>query len=113
MLHQELHASPMWIHTADGAGAITRLGVCSVYVARVPASRVREAVGMWGPSRCFRLNKILRVSGPHARRHHQNHQNLSTLQVAHTTREGCSFQLKNLNYASQTHHVDIFNAWLF
>lgn len=87
MTQEDLRASTLWIHTADDACTITRLGMCSVHVARVPASRVHEAVGLWGTSRCFGLNDIRRVSGPYARRHHQNHQNLSTLQAANSTRK--------------------------
>ena len=67
------------ILTTNCPRAITCLGVRSVYMARVAASCVREAVWLWRSNRYVRLLKFLRISGPYAHHHHhKNHQILST-----------------------------------
>jgi len=84
VLNVTRRSNAVWVLTPDGPSAITRLGMCSVYVTRIPTGSVREAIGLWRSG----ILKFLRISSPSAHHHHQDHQNLSTLQVAHIIKVG-------------------------
>jgi hypothetical protein len=81
LFHVTLHVAVRRF-TTDSPSAITCLGMRSVYVTWVTASRIRETVWLWRSNRRVRFLKFLRISGPythdHRQHHHQNHHTLST-----------------------------------